>query len=436
MYIIVEEKSMPKKAVPITLTEDAVKYLSSLVQKSTIEARIYKRAKVLLLKSQGFSNEAIADKLDITVPTIRLCLEKFENAGIESALQDISGRGRKPEIFDDSKAWVVNIACQKPTAFGLSAELWYPTSLTKYINSVAESEGYSRMATASTSTIRKILKEAQLNPHKITYYCEKRDPNFNQKMHDVLVIYKQLELRFDEAGLFIPFSADEIPVHTLSYDEKPGVQAIATTSDDKAPIPNTEKISTVMRDYEYKRLGTISLLAAIDLLTGEAIPHVSDTHKSSDFVVFLKKLDEKYPKGDIIRIILDNHSAHTSRETQEYLNGIPNRFEFVFTPTHGSWLNMVEGFFSKMTRQMLTGIRVATKEELEHRIYKYFEEINAVPVPYKWKYKMDTINLEKEDVRQIVYEVVNAKAAKPEDKNKRAPIPTQRKKAQKSCIES
>ena len=183
-------------------------------------------------------------------------------------------------------------------------------------------------------------------------------------MHDVLVIYKQIELRFDEEGKLIPFSSDEKAVHTLSYDEKPGIQAISITSEDKLPIPNTEKVSTVMRDYEYKRLGTVSLLAAIDLLTGEAIPLVSNTHKSSDFINFLKIVDEKYPKGDKVRIILDNHSAHTSIETQEYLNTVPGRFEFVFTPTHGSWLNMIEGFFSKMTRQMLTGIRVESKEEL------------------------------------------------------------------------
>jgi len=343
---------LPKKAISINLTEDESKYLNSILLKGTIETIVYKRAKILLLKQQGLSNESIADKLDITVPTVRLCLQKFAESGLQSALEDSAGRGRKAEIFDDSKAWVINIACQKPTVFGFSSELWYPTSLTRYINSVAEKEGHPRMVTASTGTIRNILREAQLNPHKVTYYCEKRDPDFDRKMHDVLVIYKQLEIRFDEEDKFIPFPDGETPVHTLSYDEKPGVQAIATTSDDKAPVPNTETVSTVMRDYEYKRLGTISLLAAIDLLTGEAIPLVSDTHKSSDFVEFLKKIDEKYPKGDKIRIILDNHSAHTSRETQEYLNDTPNRFEFVFTPTHGSWLNMVEGFFSKMTRQI------------------------------------------------------------------------------------
>ena len=170
----------------------------------------------------------------------------------------------------------------------------------------------------------------------------------------------------------------------------------------------------------------LSLLAAIDLLSGEAIPLVSETHKSSDFMTFLKKLDEKYPKGDIIRIILDNHSAQTSKETQEYLNTVSGRFEFVFTPKHGSWLNMIEGFFSKMTKQMLGGIRVESKKELEDRIYRYFDEINKEPVPYKWTYKMDTIDLSKEDIDSIVYEVVNAKAASAE--NKKAPKTISRKR--------
>mgnify|MGYP002794523191 CR=1 FL=1 len=168
------------------------------------------------------------------------------------------------------------------------------------------------------------------------------------------------------------------------------------------------------------------MLAAIDLLSGEAVPLVSETHKSSDFVTFLKKLDEKYPKGDIIRIILDNHFAHTSKETQEYLNTISGRFEFVFTPKHGSWLNIIEEFFSKMTKQMLGGIRVESKKELEDRIYRYFDEINKEPVPYKWTYKMDTIDLSKENIDSIVYEVVNAKAASAE--NKKAPKPILRKR--------
>ena len=411
------------KAINISETDKAA--LESILRRNTVEARLFIRAKILLLKADNNSNEYIADKLDITVPTVRLCIEKYNEGGIENALNDSKGRGRKAEITDVDITWVINKACQKPKDYGYSAELWYPASFTRFINSAAEKEGHPRMATVSEFTLRKILDNAKIQPFKVTYYCEKRDPDFDSKMHDVFVIYKQLSLQFDEEGNLRPFEGN--PVHTLSYDEKPGIQAIGNTVEDRPPVPNAVKASSLWRDYEYIRFGTLFLLAAIDLLTGEAIPYVSPTHKSSDFVHFLKMLDGKYPSGDKIRLILDNHSAHTSRETQEYLNTVPGRFEFVFTPTHGSWLNMVEGFFSKMTKQMLNGIRVASKDELEDRIYKYFDEINEVPVPYQWSYSLDDIDLEKEDISNIVYEVVNHKAALAKDQDKRAPKPKTKK---------
>ena len=178
-----------------------------------------------------------------------------------------------------------------------------------------------------------------------------------------------------------------------SYDKKPGFQAIATTSDGLLPDGNH---GTISRDHEYKRLGTVSLLVGIDLQTGEAIPLVSKTHNSKDYIEFLKILDSKYPKGDKVRIVLDNLKVHTSEETRKYLASVPGRFEFVFTPKHGSWLNMVEGFFSKMTKQMLRGIRVKTKEELVERIYKYFDEVNEEPVVFHWKYNLDDIDVSEE----------------------------------------
>lgn len=417
---------MPNTIKTITLSDNDRNTLNKLLAQSTIEVRTYQRAKILLYKADGLSNEEIAQRLDIGIGVVKRCLSKFKTNGVHAALQDEKGRGRKSEITEDDITWVINKACQKPKEHGYSAEFWYPVSFTRFINSVAETEGHPRMATVSESTLRKIIANARIKPFNVSYYCERRDPDFETKMHDVLVIYKQVEMQFNQDGTLKPFEKEMI--HTVSFDEKPGIQAISTTGEDRPPIPGTDKKSSYQRDYEYKRLGTLSLLAAIDLLTGEAIPLVSDTHKSSDFITFLKLLDQKYPANDKIRIVLDNHSAHTSRETQEYLNTIPGRFEFVFTPTHGSWLNMVEGFFSKMTRQMLTGIRVETKEELVHRIYKYFEEVNEVPIPYKWGYKMDSIDLSKEDISSIVYEVVNAKAVRPEDADKRAPKPIERKR--------
>ena len=317
------------------------------------------------------------------------CIKKYKEGGVKNALFDAPGRGRNAEITDDERAWIINIACQKPVDLGYSAEVWTRALLTKHINRFAEEAGHIRLSTISQSKVRSILEEADIKPNKITYYCENRDPDFDQKMHNVLLVYKQLSMQFDENGNFIAITEDEPTVHTISYDEKPGIQAIANTTEDLLPDKDHKTIS---RDYEYRRLGTVSLLAGIDLQTGEAIPHVRDKHSSKEYIEFLKLLDSKYPKGDKIRLILDNLKVHSSEETRKYLAGIPNRFEFVFTPKHGSWLNLIESFFSKLTRQSLKGIRVKTKEELEQRIYKYFEEVNSDPVVYHWKYKLDEID--------------------------------------------
>ena len=233
----------------------------------------------------------------------------------------------------------------------------------------------------------------QISSHKIRYYCEKRDPDFDQKMHNVLLVYKQLSFQFNENGQFLPNNEGEQMVHVRSYDEKPGIQAIATTSDDLMP---DEKHQTICRDYEYRRLGTVSLLARIELQTGEAIPLVRDKHSSKEYIEFLKLLDSRYPKEDKIRLILDNLKVHTLDETRKYLATVPGRFEFVFTPKHASWLNLIEGFFSKITRQMLKGIRVKTKDELVQRIYRYFKEVNEEPVVYHWKYKLDELEPDEE----------------------------------------
>lgn len=382
---------MGKRASSIKLSNEEREYLELQTRARTIQAQTVARARILLLRADGVSIDAIADKVDLNRCSVMLCLKKFKEGGIENALFDAPGRGRNAEITDEEKAWIINIACQKPIDFGYAAETWTYAKLTSHINKTAEAAGYTRLSTIHKSTVNTILDEADIKPHKITYYCENRDPDFDSKMHNVLLVYKQLEMQFDESGKVIV--SDDTPVHVLSYDEKPGIQAIATISDDLMP---DEKHPTISRDYEYKRLGTLSLLAAIDLQTGEAIPLVRDKHSSKEYIEFLKLLDDKYPKGDKVRIVLDNLKVHTSEATRKYLATVPGRFEFVFTPKHGSWLNMVEGFFSKMTRQMLRDIRVKSKEELTNRIYKYFAEINEEPLVFHWKYNLDDIDVSEE----------------------------------------
>lgn len=382
---------MGRKSTVIELTSADREYLELQTRARTIQAQTVNRARILLLKADGHSIDDIADKVGMNRKSVMLCLSKFKEGGIEYALFDAPGRGRNPEITDEEKAWIINIACQRPADFGYAAETWTYAKLTSHINKTAEAAGHVRLSTIHKSTVHTILSEADIKPHKITYYCENRDPDFDSKMHNVLLVYKQLQMQFDESGNLIPFEG--MPVHVLSYDEKPGLQAIATTSEDLRPDENHPTIS---RDYEYRRFGTVSLLAAIDLQTGEAIPLVRDKHSSKEYIEFLKLLDEKYPKGDKIRLVLDNLKVHTSNETRRYLATIPGRFEFVFTPKHGSWLNMVEGFFSKTTRQMLRGIRVKTKDELVSRIYQYFSEINEGPVVFHWKYNLDDIDVSEE----------------------------------------
>lgn len=380
---------MGRKASNITLSDTDRTYLETQTRARTIQAQTVNRARILLLKADGTSIEEIADKVGMNRKSVMLCINKYLEGGVENALFDAPGRGRNAEITDDEKAWIISIACQKPVDLGYSAETWTRALLTKHINKFAEGAGHTRLSTISQSKVRTILEESDIKPNKITYYCERRDPEFDQKMHNVLLVYKQLSMQFDENGQLLPFTEDDQVVHVLSYDEKPGIQAIATTSDDLMPDENHPTIS---RDYEYRRLGTVSLLAGIDLQTGEAIPLVRDSHNSRDYIDFLKLLDARYPKEDKIRLVLDNLRVHSSEDTRKYLATVPGRFEFVFTPKHGSWLNLVEGFFSKMTRQMLRGIRVSSKEELISRIYGYFEEVNAEPVIYHWKYRLDEID--------------------------------------------
>lgn len=383
---------MGRKSSIIILTPEERIYLETQTRARTIQAQTVSRARILLLKADGLSINDIADKVGLNRKSVMLCLNKYAEGGVENALFDAPGRGRNAEITDEEKVWIINTACQKPVDFGYAAETWTYAKLTSHINKNAEEAGYTRLSAIHKSTVHTILDEAEIKPFRIKYYCENRDPEFDDKMHNVLLVYKQLSLQSDGDGKLILWSGKET-VHVLSYGEKPGIQAAATTSEDLLP---DKKHSCISRDYEYKRLGTLSLLAGIDLQTGEAIPLVSKTHNSKDYIEFLKILDAKYPKGDKIRIVLDNLKVHTSEETRKYLATVPERFEFVFTPKHGSWLNMVEGFFSKMTKQMLRGIRVNSKEELEERIYLYFDEVNEEPVVFHWKYNLDDIDVSEE----------------------------------------
>ena len=367
----------------LNLIDEERVWLRQVAQSRTESVSRAERALILLRYSEGETVSGIADSLAMNRPKVERCISKALEFGLEIALQDLPGRGRRASIPADAKHWVVNLACQKPKELGYAQELWTTRLLATHVRKYGPEAGYPSLAKLGRGTVSKILAAHPIRPHQIEYYLERRDAEFEAKMIQVLHVYKDVEV-WRKKGL-----PQEV-VAVLSYDEKPGIQAISNTAPDLPPRPG--EYPTVGRDYEYKRHGTVSLLAGIDLLDGHVLGFVRDRHRSREFVEFLKLADDHYPKVSRIRIVLDNHTAHTSKETRSYLATVPNRFEFIFTPKHGSWLNLVEIFFSKLARTLLRGIRVASKPELKIRIERYLQEVNEEPTVFKWKYKLETIS--------------------------------------------
>jgi transposase len=363
--------------------EDKVS-LEMISSSRTEPASRVQRAKILIDYSSGMSIAAITRKYNTNRPLVERSIDRALEYGPRQALNDLPRGGRPSLITDDAKSWVLSVACKRPTDYGFASETWTYSALADYIKYNCEKEGYPSLKNTGKSLLNKILSRSNIKPHKVSYYLERRDPEFEDKMASVLHVYKEVALINDENMCAVKHT-------TVSYDEKPGIQAIKNIAPQLQPVPG--KYNTISRDYEYKRLGTLSLLASIDLHTGIITPLVCERHRSKEFVMFLKKLDNQYPKDWKIRVILDNHSAHISKETRAYLKTIPERFEFIFTPKHGSWLNMIEMFFSKIARGLLRQIRVETKTELKERIYQGIDEINQEPVIFRWKYKMDEISL-------------------------------------------
>lgn len=364
---------------PLTLSSEQRLMLGELAGSRTSAQREVERAKVLLAYADGKSPTEIHRALGVSRPTIYKCIDKALAAGVATGLRDRFHRPHAPQISEAAKAFVLDLACRKPVDLGLAAELWTLSALAEYVAAHATKAGFPRLARAGKTTVWRILDAHELKPHRVRYYLDKRDPQFERKMAEVLVVYRDVNLYSAGAA----HDARPLPVYTVSVDEKPGVQALGTTAPDLPPVPG--KHAGIGRDHEYVRHGTLSIIAALDLHTGEIIANVERRHRSVEFVALLRRLDEHYPSEAIIRVVLDNHSAHISKETMAYLASRPGRFEYVHTPKHGSWLNLVESAFSKMARSFLRHLRVASLDELKTRILKGIDEMNAHPVRFQWK---------------------------------------------------
>ncbi len=363
----------------LVLTDEERRSVNQLRQSKTASFRDVQRAQILWLYSVGETVSQIARTLNMTRKSVLKWIDKALQIGADVGIEDTPHKPREAVITDDAKAWVVHLACSKPKEFGYAAELWTRSALAQHVRQHAVQAGYPALAKAAKATVQRILDGQTLQPHKVKYYMERRDPDFLAKMRNVLLVYQEVELKNEAARNGLPRPL----IITVSVDEKPGVQAIANTTPDLPPRAGA--YPTVGRDPHYTRLGTWSILASLDLHDGHVTARVEEQHRSVEFIALLKDLDVYYPAECTIRVILDNHSSHLSKETRAYLATRPNRFKYVLTPTHGSWLNIVETLFGKMTRTFLKQIRVQSKNELKERILLGIAEINAMPVVHRWK---------------------------------------------------
>jgi len=368
------------KRARLHMSAEERKQLENLTRSRSESTGKVGRAKALLAYADGTKISAICQAFGLTRRIVEYTIDKALNLGISGAISDLPRSGRSRRITDDARSWVLDLACRRPADLGYAAETWTYSALIKHIRKNCAQAEYECLSKIGKSVLSSIMSKGNIRPHKVSYYLERRDPDFESKMANVLCVYKEVGVLNDTPGMNRTST-------TISYDEKPGIQAIKNIAPQLQPVPG--KYSDIGRDHEYKRLGTLSLLAGIDLHSGKVLPLVRERHRSREFVEFLSLLDREYPAEWKIRLILDNHSAHISKETQAYLKTRTNRFEFVFTPKHGSWLNMIEMFFSKVARGFLRNIRVETKKELETRIYQGIQEINEEPVVFRWKYKME-----------------------------------------------
>ncbi len=326
---------MPRvsKRAKLTLDHEQRQALINLSQSHTAPLREARRAAILLEHADGETISYIKQRLDVSRPTIYKYIDKALAAGIETSIKHKCHKLKARVITEDAKAWVVNLACTKPKEYGYKEELWTLSHLARHARKRAPLAGYSCLKRAAKATIHRILKSHPMQPYNVRAYPEERDEEFTRKVYEVLVVYKKI-------------------------------------------------------DYDHKGLESLFLLAALDLQDSHIIAQFHEEHCSPAFVSLLQELDEYYPKSCTIRITLDMHNAHVSKETMRYLATRPNRFFYVHTPKQGSWLDLVETLFSKISSTFLKHIHIESKNELREKILKEIEEMNAEPAVNSWKHEL------------------------------------------------
>ena len=235
---------MPRKSqkAKLIFDEKQKEQLKAISQSRKAPIREVQRANILLRYSEDIPVTDIEKMVQVSRPTIYKWVEKALAMGTEECLKDKYHRPREPVITEEAKAWVINLACKKPTDFGYAAEMWTRSALADHVKKYAPEAGYNCLKKAAKATIQRILDEHPIRPHKMAYYLERRDPDFEQKMADILCVYKEINLQNETSA-----PSEDPSIITVSVDEKPGVQAIKNIAPDIMPDP--EKQSRIHYSY-------------------------------------------------------------------------------------------------------------------------------------------------------------------------------------------
>jgi transposase len=328
--------------------------LEALASSQAAPHRQVQRAKALLLAAEGVANGHIASRIGVSVGTVRSWRERFDAEGLARLGQVRAGRGRKPSITEEQVAEIVDLTLHSK-----------PEGHTHWsCRTMADRVG------VSPATVQRIWDARGLKPHRVETFKLSNDPQFEDKLIDVV-------------GLYLNPPKKAV---VLCMDEKSQIQALDRT---QPSLPMTKGRAGTMT-HDYKRNGTTTLFAALDVATGKVLGQCLPKHRHEEFLVFLRTVNRNVPKGLQVHLILDNYHTHKHPETKAWLAKHP-RFHLHFTPTSSSWLNLVERWFRELTDKNIRRGSFPSVPDLIASIEDYLRVTNASPKPLIWTATAESI---------------------------------------------
>lgn len=347
---------MARIAQSLIVTEDQKQALLIMHRSLKMEKRYTQRATIILLSAEGKSLEEIIAATGLSRPVVNKWRQRFRLQGIEG-LQDAPRSGKPVVITADQKAMVVQKACEKPTGGYTN---WSQKRIAKQVG-------------ISQSKVHQILKQADLKPHKIEYWCGKSpDPEFEAKMINIV-------------GLYLNPPENAI---VLCVDEKTQIQALDRTQ----PVLPLKQKAPKRLTATYKRNGTVALIAALAVHSGEITAKTMKSNNADNFLGFLKKLDRTY-RNKTLHIIVDNLAIHKNQKVKDWLS-TKRKIKIHFTPTYASWLNQVEIWFNILSKDVLKGGVWKSVKQLSSQMIEYINTYNQTRAkPFAWTYTGNVLKI-------------------------------------------